>query len=404
MAIQRNSNVLVAAHIETAINVQATATGATQVRILGDSAGLEYKRAPIMSNEKNVSGLKTMPRLGYESVEGSYNTEATVGGHTDLFLAGLLRATWATATAADFATMTVAFTTNALTATAGSWITAGVRVGDIFVVSGTSVAGNNNLNVRALSVTTLTIVVPAATYTTLAATVTGTLTILKKLETGTTPVRQSFTIEEYDGDIDLTQLYTGCRIVGGRMSFKPGSPVTIQYTLMGADRQALASGASPYFTSPSLTTGLSLVTEDSALRYNGAVAATFTGFDLDFTIAAAGQPVIGSTTTPDIFDGDMTVSGTVTGLISDFSDLTLFDAETEFDLSIKLEEPNTGPPKNCLAFFLPRGKIMSRSAPVGGGEGDGAKIQTLGLAFAAKVAATGVDGSICNVHSSAAYA
>lgn len=397
---QRNNNVLVAARRESSFNVQATATGATELRIL-DSPGLHLKRAPITSNEKRTDLLKTMPRLGYKSVDGSYNMELTVGGFTDLGQESVTRGVWATATSITFATMTgVQLATNAVIATGGSWITQGVKVGDIFQITGTTVSGDNNLNVRALAVTTLTISVATGTYTTLASTATGTLTILKKLATPTTPTSYSYSIEQYDGDTDLSELFTGVRHVGRKYSFKPGSPATITDTFMGADRTALTTGTSPYFTSPSVTTGLSLITEDSNLRYNGAVAASFTGFDLDFSVAAKGEPVIGSFVTPNVFDDDCTVSGSITGLRSDFSNLTLYDAETEFELSIKLEEPNTGPPKSCFSIFLPRVKIGDLSANAGGG--DGAKIETLQIMVGPKVATSVYDAGVATFHSTAA--
>lgn len=399
MTIQRNNNVLVAVHRETSIAVQATATGATQARIL-DSPGLQLQRATIQANEKRTDQLKSMGRLGYKSVTGSYNSEFTVGGHIDMFVEAMLRGVWATSTAVGFATMTVAFTTNALTATSGSWITNGVRVGDIFVVSGTSLAANNSLNKRVVAVTTLTLTTEPAAFTTLAATVTGTLTILKKLTTPTSPTRYSHTIEQYDGDTDLSELFTGCRVTGMRLSCRPGQPVTVQFSFMGVDRTALATGTSPYFTSPTLTTGLALIVEDSVIRYNGAAVSTFTGFDIEFQINAKGEAVVSSFLTPDIFDDDLTASGTITGLRSDFSNITLYDAETEFDVSIKLEEPNTGPPKSCFSFFFPRVKLAGIDAPVGGG--DGAKIETLQLMIGPKVAATGYDAGIVTVHSSAA--
>ena len=103
--------------------------------------------------------------------------------------------------------------------------------------------------------------------------------------------------------------------------------------------------------------------------------------------------------TPDIFDNDCMVSGQVTGLREDFANLTLYDAETEFEISILLEEPS-GTPKECLSIFLPRVKISALSAPAGGG--DGAKVETLSLMVGPKAAATGYDGTIAMISSSAA--
>lgn len=406
MPYQSADNLLVALRRETAINVQATATGATQVRVL-DSPGLELKRAPIQSQEIRSDLLMSMPRTGYESVDGSYNTEMSIGGHLDLLIESVMRSAWATATSFSFASVTtVAIGTSTLTpGGSSSFITAGVRVGDIFYLSSTTVSADNSINVPVLAIASLSggaITVPAGTFTTLAATATGTLTILKKIKTPTTITNYSYSIEQNNADMDLSELFTGCRVVGAKFSFKPGQPATVAFTFMGVDRVALATGTSPYFTSPTLTTGLTLIAEDSSIRKNGASAATFTGFDLDFTIKAAGQPVLGSVNTPEIFTNSLNVSGSVSGLRSDFSNLTLFDGETEFEIMIKLEEPNTGPPKSCFNIFLPRVKIGGIGAPLGGG--DGGQIETLTLWVGPKTAAaaTGVDGTIATFSSSAA--
>jgi hypothetical protein len=399
MAYQRSNAILVAIHRETAIAVQATATGATQVRIT-DSPGLTLSRAAVQSQEKRSDGLMTMGRLGYKLAEGSYNAEVAVGADTDLLLEAIARSVWSTAVAIGFATMTtVTVGTNQVVAAGGDWVTQGIRVGDIFRLAGYSTAADNDLNAPVIAVTSLTISVPTGTFTAGAADAAGTLTRLKKLTTGTTPTHYSHTVEQYEQDIDLSELFLGCRVVGVRLSFKPGAMVTATYTLMGISRTALAVGTSPYFTSPALSTTLGLIADDSAIRMNGAAVADFTGFDLDFQIAANGQPVIGSLATPDIFDNDLAVSGTITGLRDDFANLTLYDAETEFEVSILLEEPGSTP-KNCLSIFLPRVKIAALSAPVGGG--DGAKVETLGLMVGPKVAATGYDGSIVSISSSAA--
>jgi len=282
-------------------------------------------------------------------------------------------------------------------ATAGSWLTQGIRTGDVFRLSGTTEAANHNLNKIATAVTTLTISVATGSFTAKATEATGTVTVLRKVANATTPTRYSHTIEQYDEDVDLSELFLGCRLTGMRLSFRPGQMATAQYTFMGMDRTALTTGTSPWFTSPTLTTGLGLVADDSSIRYNGKTVATFTGFDLDFQISAAGQPVIGSFISPDIFDNDTTVTGSVSGVREDFANLTLFDAETEFEMSILLEEPN-GPPKDCIAIFLPRVKISGLSAPAGGS--DGAKIETLQLMVGPKVAATGFNAGVCTISTS----
>ena len=399
MTIQTNANVLVAIKRETTTGTAATATGATQVRLVG-SPGLELKRATITASELREDGNTSMGRLGAKMVDGSFDSEFTVGGHTDLLAEAILRTAWVTATAIPFTSLTtVAVGTNTITATAGDWIaTQGIRVGDVFTLTGTTVSGDNNLRLPVIAIGTLTITTTPAALTTLTATATGTLTILKKAKSPVTPTRYSHTIEQYDEDTDLSELFLGCRVVGMKVSCKPGQMAKVSYQFMGMDRTILTTGTSPWFTSPTLTTGLGLIADDASIIYNGSVVTTFTGIDLDFKISAKAEAVLGSFVSPDIFDNILAVTGSITGLRSDFSNLTLYDAETEFSLNVLLKELMAAP-ANCFNIFLPRVKIQSLAAPVGGG--DGAKIETLGLMVGPKVAATGYDATIATFSSTA---
>lgn len=397
MAYQTGANVLVALKRETSTGVAATASGATEVRYI-DSPGLSLKRASINSQEKRDDAVTAMGRLGAKDVGGVINAEGTIGGAIDILLEALMRGTWATSTAIGFASVTtVAFGSNTLTTPAGDWYAQGLRVGDIFTITGTSLAGNHNTRVPIISMTTTVLTVPAASFTTLAATATGTLTRLGKLATPTTPTGYSHTVEQYDRDIDLTELFLGCRVTGVRMQLRPGQPVQFAFTFVGMDRTQLTTGTSPWFTSPTLTTGGAIAADDCVIYKDGVAVATFTGLDLNFTIAAKGEPVLGSFVTPDVFCNDLTVSGSITALRSDFAALTAFDAETEFALEVIMTEL-TSAPKPCLGLFLPRVKFAGIEANVGGS--DGAKIETQQLMIGPKVAATGYDGTVANWFSS----
>lgn len=400
MTIQTNANISVRIARESTTGTAATAgaADATTIRLIG-SPGLELKRAAIVAAELRLDGNTSMGRLGAKTVEGSYDSELTVGAPTNMLLEAVMRSAWVTSFAVGFGTMTtVAIGTNTLTAAAGDFVgSQGIRVGDIFQLSGTSVSGNNSTNNPVISVGSLTIVTTTGAFTTLAATATGTLTVLRKLKSATTPTRYSHTIEQYDEDTDLSELFLGNRVIGVTISGKPGEMAKMTTRFMGMDRTALATGTSPWFSGPSTTTGLGLIADDSSIVYNGAKVTTFTGFELDFTITAAPAAVLGSFVSPDIFDNVLDVKGTVTGLRSDFSNLTLYDAETEFSVHVLLQELATAP-KPCLAVYLPRVKIAALSAPVGGG--DGAKIETLQLMVGPKVAATGHDATIATFSTS----
>lgn len=395
---QPASRVRVALHAEATAYAISTQTGAHVLRIT-DSPGLVLSRAQILSNEKRSDALREMPRLGYKSVAGSFNTELSVGGAVDLLHAAIMRATASAANVIGFATMTTVAlgTSGTLTAAAGDFVgTQGIRVGDVFTISGTTTTGNNGVNYRVTAAASATLQVYPFFASALAASATGTITVLKKITNPTTPVLPTFTMEQLDQTITQSQRFNGCVLVGLRVSARPGQMATVQYSFLGVDR---SFAGSEYFTSPAQTTSLQLVADDSTIRYNGSVVTHFTGFDLDLQLTAAGVPVIGSLVTPAIFDNDMGISGSIAALRSDFANLTLFDAETEFDISMLLQEP-TGSPKAAFSYFLPRAKIIGIGEQVGGG--DGAKQETLTLGFGPKAAATGYNTGNIVIHSSGA--
>lgn len=410
MPYQTGSKVLVALKRESTFGTApVTVTGAVRLRIV-DSPGLVLNRATIDSNEKTAEAIKPMGRLGAKSVEGSYSVEMSAGGAFDLLLEGLLRTSWATSTTIAAASVTnfLVATTNIQHGGGSSWLTAGggIRVGDVFHLANYNESTVNGLLRVATAVTSNTLTFLPAFTTGGSADTAATLTRLGKLTSpnsaaSLTRTQNQFAIEQYDNDIDLSELFLGCRVIGVRLSFRPGEMATAEFTFLGVDRTALAVGTSPFYDTPSLTTTLGLVADDSSIVFNGATVASFTGFDIEFSLAAAGEAVIGSLVMPDIFDNDLSVTGTITGLRQDFSNLTLYDAETEFEVAILLKEP-TGSPPDGIGITLPRVKISGLSAPVGGG--DGAKIETLNI-MAAKYNSTGSDGydsTIVNIASTQA--
>ncbi len=399
-AFQGNSNVLAAIRRETTAGTAAgtTASLASRMRVIG-SGGLDLKRAPIQSQEKTGVGTKAMGRIGGKSVEGDYSAELVVGGATDILLEAIARATMTAARAIPFASMTtLAFGSNTITGAAGDFLaTQSLRVGDVFTITGTSLAANNNVNTVIVAIGTLTLTTVSGAFTTLAATATGTLTVQKKvIMGGAAPVEYTHTIEEYDGDTDLSEVFLGCKLTGVKFSFKPNQMATAQYTFLGMDRTIGTTGNSPYFTTPVLTTGLAMIADDSAIRKAGALVTTYTGLDLEFKIAATAVNTLG-TFVPTIFANDVEVTGSIMGLRSDFANLTAFDAETEYELGVMLQDPSTTP-KGVVGIQLSRIKFFSLHADFGGN--DGAKIETLTFSAAVKATTTGYDNAIATLFSS----
>jgi len=402
---QTAANVLVALAAEAAGTPGTAAlVGAADAKLLRiiDSPGLVKHFGKIVSAEKRDDGEVPLPRHGGITVDGSYNTELTVGGAQDVLLQAIKRSTWVaeniamTCDGGAVWTSIQATAVNVLTLVGtGSFITQGFKVGDLVKITAVVTNLNKIGMVSIVAANTLTFF--GSPFALEAADPNAVLTIMKKVKTATTPTRRSFTFEQYEQDHDRSQLFLGCRPTELRLSFKPNAHALATWSLLGMDRTILDVGTSPWFTlPPAATTGLALIADDSTICYNGAAVAHFTGFDLTFTINAAGQPVIGSQVSPDIFDNDVSVSGTITALRSDFSNLTLYDADTQFEVGIHLHEPGALP-QGGFGFFLPRCTLGEASAPAGGG--DGALIETLALNTGPKVAAATYDAGTCTISS-----
>lgn len=349
------------------------------------SPGLEKKSAPVTSNERPANSVRQMPRLGPTTVDGSYGFDLTIGGATDMLLEAIMRGNWAAAAALTTSTgagACIDLTANAvnqITRTgSGSFITDGWKEGDVARLTTYSTAADNNIDLAVVGVTATVLTFAGSPLTIGAADTSAILTRQKKLITPAAPTTWLHTIEQYEVDSDLGQLFIDSSLVSLKLSMKPGQMAQYTAAFLGTDRTLLLTGTSPWFTTPVLTTGVGLVVDDSAIWFNGAVAAYITGYDLNFDIANKLEPVIGDRRSPGTFLNDMTVSGSVTAIRSGFVNPILYDAETEFNLGIMFREPGVAP-VGMLRSWIPRAKIMGLSAPLGN---DGPMIETMPIAVA----------------------
>lgn len=394
---QTGRNILVAYKSEGAtFNVAPAAAGATRFRP-NPSPGLNLAKAEIPPGEIRSDGQTSMVRYGSKSVAGGYVADISVGTF-DSLLEAALRGTWTAAVAITQATMTSITTgANTIVAAAGSWITQGVRVGDVVRLTLHSTAANNNRNLRVTGVTALTITVAETLTVDAVADATFTLTVSKKLFQAATPVRRSFTFEEYDADVDLTEQVTGARVSSLKISGQPDGMCIVEFGIVGADLTPLGTGASPFFTAPTLSTSSALTLVDATIRYAGADIATLTSFEVMLDLTAKTLPVIGSTVTPDVFENPAAMSGSISGVRSDFTNLTRFTAETELELHVLMVQPEAEP-KGFISAFLPRIKLGGVGKSFGG---DGAMIETMPFRVGPKEATTGYDNTMIMLATSA---
>jgi hypothetical protein len=396
MPLQTGKNFIVAHKVEGTYNTQPGASGATVLRVKG--GGLNLAKTPINSEEIRGDALTAMARHGSQSVAGSYQAELSVDAFDEV-LEGVMRSTWVAAVAITQATMTsITTTASTIVAAAGSWLTQGVRVGDIVTLTGHATAANNDLRLRVKTVTASTITVIGTPLTTDASPdTTFTLTVLRKVKNGTTPTKRTFYIDQYNQDIDLSQVFGGCRYTSFKVSGTPDGMAEAEIGVLGASATALASGASPYYTTPTTPTGAPLVFADALIAFgtpgNAADIAILTAVELNLEITAKTEPVVGSSISPDVFDNEVRLSGSFSMLRDDLAKFQGFVDETEYELHILLQEA-TAVPKACLSFFVPRLKLMGNDAPLGN---DGGLIQTVPWTAGVSVGTSSLDTTMLTI-------
>ena len=178
---QTGMNVLVAFKEELTFNVPPAPDSAERLR-LNPAPGLTLAMPTILPGELREDLLTPIGRLGSRSVGGNYPCDLSVNSFDTIFEA-VMRGTFAAAVPITEVAMTsITTTASTIVAAGGSWITEGVRVGDIVRLTGHSTAANNDINLLVAAVTASTITVQGPPLTVDAAPdATFTLTILKKL-------------------------------------------------------------------------------------------------------------------------------------------------------------------------------------------------------------------------------
>lgn len=384
---QTAQNISVRAKAQSALGTRATGGSGFELPII-PSDGLRGVKAAIESPEVRSDGMTVLARHGSRSVTGSYGTVLRVGAINDL-IAALLRTSVTAAFQVTNSTMTsITTTANTIVAAAGSWITQGVRAGDLVYLTNHSTSANNNVVLPVISVTASTITVPANSLTLNAVADTSfELNVLARYSQPATPAAKTyFTLEEYHQDIDQSEIFEDVMVARADFALPTDGTATVTWGMVGRNFFAETTGNSPVLTSPTQFTNQNLTAVDAQILLEGAVIANLTDVSFSCDTAAVTAPVVGSVVSPDIYPDNLRISGTISGLRADLTMLTRFINETEFALHVVLKE-TTGTPARHLGLYLPHIKLMeSPSAPLGG---SGPMVSTMNFVAGRNPTATG---------------
>lgn len=331
-----------------------------EVRNTEDSISLS--RDSLVSNERRGDrGIHDM-RLGNKQPAGDISFEFSYEAFDDFLLAGVGASTWV----APYTDLSVAVTVDAATKTftraTSSWITDGVKVGDVITVTGlTTTADNITAKVTAVTDTALTFG-DATGLVDITVAETGTFnTSASQIKKGSAVT--SFAVEKAFTDIGEYQLYTGGVVNTVSLDIKPSAMVTGSFGMLFKDH-ANASSAFHSGTPGSAATNRPFDAFTGYITEGGTALAKASGLSFSLDNGFARNFVLMQNTAPQVTSGKSNITGSVTLFFEDSVIYDKFDSETESSLEFQLMD-NLG---NSYIITLPRIKYTSADTPVSGDE------------------------------------
>ncbi|PKN71194.1 MAG: hypothetical protein CVU54_01875 [Deltaproteobacteria bacterium HGW-Deltaproteobacteria-12] len=370
--------------LQTAKGTIAAVNAASAIYLRRTSSTLDFKKETYQSNEMRTDKQVADFRHGVRSVDGTIAGELAPGSY-QLLMAAIMRKAWAAGGVSSAEIdVTAAPTTGAegtFTQTTGSYITDGFKVGDVVRWSGFAGGTATNNNAHNFLITGLTAlvmtgvmldgvpVVADAAGDSVTVTVVG-----KKLwipATGHTD--DYFTIEHNYSDLDLSEVFTDCKVNSMAVKLSATGMATIDFGMMGLDMVPKTSANAPYFTSPAAAGTAGVVAAvNGAIYVQGVKVALITGMDFNVAANLSSEPVVGSNVKPEIFSGKSVVTGNMTVFFEDATFRDYFINETEVSINVAFTTSNAAN-ADFLAISLPRVKVGGASKD----DGEKGLIQTM---------------------------
>ncbi len=311
------------------------------------SRNINPVKGGLQSNERRSNRQVQDFRHGFQQVNGSLVFELGMSDYDDMIEGAMGSAPVAGVTTGTTSLAAVNGSSQ-FTRAAGSFVTDGFKQGDWITTTAMSQT-TTYFMITAVTATALTVTPAPADHTAAAAeaiAVQG-----RTFDIGSTLT--TFTFERRFTDITQFQPFRGCAINSMSVSVQPEQIVTTTLDILGMsfgklNGVSLGAPSAATYTSP-------FSAFDGGLFVNGQEIAVVTGIDFNLQNGRALQPVVGRTTSPDVFEGTATITGTVNFLLQDATVIGYFEDETEIDLALRLDE--LGDAADFHALYLPRIKL-----------------------------------------------
>jgi len=389
MAIASGVGKQVIYKVQSALGTKAS-TGSAQI-LRRVTSNLELRKNTFQSNEIRTDYQISDFRHGTKYIEGNISGEISPGTYKDFFAAALRR-DFAAVTALTSLSITISGSAAPYTITraSGSWLTGGIKVGDVVkFTAGSFAAPNTGKNLFVASVAALTLTVYPLNNSSMTAEgpiASSTLTIVgKKTYVPTTShTNKYFTVEHWFSDISESESFVDCKVNTVAVAITPTGMATVDFGFLGRSQDLAAS---QYFSSPTAATTTGVTAgANGLLMVSGATVGNVTGISFDINGNMTREDVIGSTSSPDIFAGSVLVSGQLTILFEDDTYSQMFEDETEASIAVALTTSNDAA-ADFVSFVMPRIKVGGNS------KDDGQKGIVQTLPFTALLDGTGGAGA-----------
>ncbi|MDP3855336.1 phage tail tube protein [Phenylobacterium sp.] len=343
-------------------------TGSALVRRL--TATFNLDRDTYSSNEIASHQQSTGATAGIGKTSGKLNCEISPGTYAN-FWAALLRKDMAATAAMTAVGITISGGAPAWTVqrSAGSWLTDGVKAGDVVRLSVGALNGANiskNLIVTAISSGTAMTVVPLNGVALMSeGPITGcTVTVVgKKTRVPTSGhTNDYFSVEQWFADLVKSELYTDVKVAMADVALPATGIATVNFDMPGLGR---TTGAAEVMTSPTPETGTSILSAVAGKVIIGGAVTSVTGAQLQITgNIQAGEAEMGSNAISDHQRGRVAVTGSFTAKFSSTTLQDLFNSQAPAHL-ILVAAANSMPASDFVAFSLSNVKILSDGADDG---------------------------------------
>lgn len=361
MPIAKGTAKTIAYKKETTWGTLAGNTGGKQLRRVTSNFNLtkETYESGEIRTDRQVADF----RHGVRMAEGSLNGELSPGTYAD-FMGSLLGQNFTAVTlgAAAQTTVTVSGSTYNLVRSTGSWLTDGVRVGQVIRATGLTATADNNRNflVAAVTATNVTVVpLNGVAPTAQASASSVTLTVPGKAAAvpATGHTEDSYTIEEWFSDVPQSEVYTGVKVGSMAVQLPATGLTTLDFSFMGKDLQQ--TGSTQYFTSPTAQNANGIFAAvNGAVLVAGVPVALITSADFTVERAMENATAVGSNSVAEIFSGRIRATGNLSVYFQDATFRDYFNAETPVSIVMALTASNAAN-SDFVSFVMPKVKLGS---------------------------------------------